>query len=120
MDICAAIACDHTILPGKRAAIETGLCVSIPSGFEIQIRSRSGLSWNHGVIALNAPGTIDSDYRGEIKIILANMGDVPFVITPGMRIAQMVLARYNTIVWDAVEDLDSTKRHEGGFGSTGL
>ena len=99
--------------------IPTGIAIALPQGFECQVRSRSGLAAKHGIFALNAPGTIDSDYRGEIKVILANSGKQPYAIQPGERIAQLVIARYETVQWELVDSLDETDRGVGGFGSTG-
>lgn len=108
-----------TLDPGARAMVPTGLSFAIPFGFEVQIRPRSGLAAKHGLTCLNTPGTIDSDYRGEIKVILINLGDKPFVIERGERIAQMVLAPVTQAVWEEVAILDGTSRGTGGFGSTG-
>jgi dUTP pyrophosphatase len=108
-----------TIAPGARHAVATGLAVAIPEGFEIQVRPRSGLALKHGISVPNTPGTIDSDYRGELKVILVNLGHEPFAIARGDRIAQLVLAPVVQAVWDEVADLDATERGEGGFGSTG-
>jgi dUTP pyrophosphatase len=108
-----------TIAPGARHAVATGLAVAIPVGFEIQVRPRSGLALKHGISVPNTPGTIDSDYRGEMKVILVNLGHEPFAIARGDRIAQLVLAPVVQAVWDEVADLDATERGEGGFGSTG-
>lgn len=119
MDLTAAIDEAITLQPGKRTLVATGLSIALPVGFEAQIRPRSGLAFKHGVTVLNTPGTIDADYRGEIKVILANLGDEPFVIERGMRIAQMVIAKHETVTWNAVNDLDETERGAGGFGSTG-
>lgn len=119
MDLCAAIDEEIVIDAGKRALVPTGLAIALPAGFEAQIRPRSGLAAKNGVTVLNTPGTIDADYRGEIKVILANLGDEPFKIERGMRIAQMVVARHETVAWDVVESLDDTARGAGGFGSTG-
>lgn len=119
-DLYAVIEEPLTLLPGDRVLISTGLKMSLPMGYEAQIRSRSGLAWKNGLIVLNAPATIDSDYRGEVKVILANLGQEPFVIERGMRIAQLVIAKHETIDWQPVESLDSTQRNEGGFGSTGV
>ena len=105
---------------GEIKLIKTGLAIALPNGFEAQIRSRSGLSLKNGIIVLNAPGTIDSDYRGEIGIILMNVGQNDFVIENNMRIAQMVITRYENAKLDLVEELDETTRADGGFGSTGL
>lgn len=118
MDICSNA---EIILKKKeRTLVPTGISISLPNGFEAQIRSRSGLAYKHGVYVLNAPGTIDADYRGEIFIIMANDSDTDFKIKKGMRIAQMVIAKYEKISWNVVDDLDNTKRQAGGFGSTGL
>ncbi|MFW5661663.1 MAG: dUTP diphosphatase, partial [Oceanicaulis sp.] len=108
-----------TLEPGKWALVPTGLSIALPDGFEAQIRPRSGLAFRHGITCLNTPGTIDADYRGEIKIMLINLGPEPFVIERGERIAQMVIARVARIDWRPVDDLDGTDRGEGGFGSTG-
>lgn len=108
-----------TIAPGARLAVATGLAVAIPEGYEIQVRPRSGLALKHGISVPNTPGTIDSDYRGELKVILVNLGHEPFAIARGDRIAQLVLAPVVQAVWDEVADLDATERGEGGFGSTG-
>lgn len=119
LDLMAAVA-DPVELPvGARALIPTGLKVAIPPGHEGQVRPRSGLAANHGVTVLNAPGTIDSDYRGEIKVILVNLGKDPMIIARGMRIAQFVLAKVERVEWLPMADLDGTHRGEGGFGSTG-
>jgi dUTP pyrophosphatase len=107
------------INPGDRATVSTGLKIEIPSGFEAQIRPRSGLAAKHGVTVLNSPGTIDSDYRGLIKVILLNTGDEPFIVSKGDRIAQMVFSEYSRCVFLKAEKLSSTQRGEGGFGSTG-
>lgn len=122
MDLAAAVAEDApvTLAPGGRAAIPTGIIVAIPQGYEGQIRPRSGLSLKHAVTVLNAPGTLDADYRGEVKVILVNLGAEPFVITRGMRIAQLVLAPVVRAAMQQVQSLDETVRGEGGFGSTGL
>ena len=119
MDIYAAIADDIIIAPSDFAAITTGLSVALPEGFEIQVRPRSGLAFKYGVTVLNSPGTIDSDYRGEIKVALINHGTEPVTITHGMRIAQMVLAKVIQGDWQEVAALDETSRGTGGFGSTG-
>ena len=119
MDVLAAVAEDLVLLPGDRQAVPTGLMMAVPAGHEMQVRARSGLALKEGLAVLNAPGTIDSDYRGEVKIILANLGDRSFTITRGMRIAQLVLAPYVRAEWAEVADLDATARGEGGFGSTG-
>lgn len=121
LDVRAAVPEDAPVLlaPGKRALIETGLGVAIPAGYEIQVRPRSGLAAKHGLTCLNTPGTIDSDYRGEIKVILINLGDQPFEITRGERIAQLVLAPVTQLAWAEVDELPETDRGAGGFGSTG-
>jgi dUTP pyrophosphatase len=119
MDVLAAVEADLVLLPGAREAVSTGLMMAVPPGHEMQVRARSGLALKEGLAVLNAPGTIDSDYRGEVKIILANLGDRSFTITRGMRIAQLVLAPYVRAAWAEVADLDATARGEGGFGSTG-
>ena len=122
MDLAAAVADDAavTLAPGERAAIPTGIIVAIPQGYEGQIRPRSGLALKNAVTVLNAPGTIDADYRGEVKVILVNLGREPFEITRGMRIAQLVLAPVVRAAMQQVSSLDETVRGEGGFGSTGL
>lgn len=117
MDVVSAEAV--TIAPGGRHAVATGLAVAIPAGFEIQVRPRSGLALKHGISVPNAPGTIDSDYRGELKVILINHGPEPFAIQRGDRVAQLVLAPVTRAGWVEVSELDETERGEGGFGSTG-
>lgn len=119
MDIKANIEEPITLQPLQRAMIPTGLYIALPEGTEAQIRPRSGLAAKHGITVLNTPGTIDADYRGEIKVILVNLSNEDFVINPGERIAQMVVARYEKVEWDSVEILDDTERGAGGFGSTG-
>ena len=119
MDLTAALEEAIEIGAGERALIPTGLAMALPANFEAQIRPRSGLALKYGITVLNAPGTIDADYRGEIKVILINHGQEPFVIERGMRIAQMVIQRFEQITWDVVESLDETDRGAGGFGSTG-
>lgn len=108
------------LAPGKRALIPTGLSFCLPQGFEIQVRPRSGLAAKHGITVLNTPGTIDADYRGEVKVILINLGDETFQITPGMRIAQLVLAPVIQAQFEQTESLSETVRGEGGFGHTGF
>ncbi len=120
MDIRAAIETTIDIAPGSIALIPTGLAIALQPGLECQVRSRSGLAAKHGIFALNAPGTIDSDYRGEINVILANFGKETFQIKRGDRIAQLVIAKYENIVWLETQSLDSTERGAGGFGSTGI
>ncbi len=119
MDLCAAIDAPVTLKRGESALVPTGIAIALPAGFEAQIRPRSGLAAKHGVTVLNAPGTIDADYRGEVKAILINHGQADFTIERGMRIAQMVIARYEAAQWDISESLDETARGAGGFGSTG-
>tara|TARA_B100000686_G_scaffold155526_1_gene163316 strand:+ start:1574 stop:2035 length:462 start_codon:yes stop_codon:yes gene_type:complete len=111
---------DLVLQPGERTLVPTGLAIALPPGYEAQIRPRSGLAYKHGITVLNAPGTIDADYRGEVKAIIANLGNEAFTITRGMRIAQMVIARHEQVVWDEVKELDETVRGAGGFGSTGV
>ena len=108
-----------TLDPGKRAAVPTGIAIAIPQGYEVQVRPRSGLALRHGVTCLNTPGTIDADYRGEIKIILINCGDVPFVLKRGDRMAQLVPAAVQPTVIIETDELDETPRGSAGFGSTG-
>ena len=120
MDLKAYTKENIVLKAGEIKLIKTGLAIALPNGFEAQIRSRSGLSLKNGIIVLNAPGTIDSDYRGEIGIILMNVGQNDFVIENNMRIAQMVITRYENVKLDLVEELDDTARADGGFGSTGL
>ncbi|MCB2074367.1 MAG: dUTP diphosphatase [Novosphingobium sp.] len=117
MDVLAAE--DVTLAPGARHAVATGIAVAIPHGFEIQVRPRSGLALKHGITVPNTPGTIDSDYRGEVKVILINHGSDAFEIRRGDRIAQLVLAPVTRASWLPVDELDETERGEGGFGSTG-
>jgi dUTP pyrophosphatase len=119
MDLKANIKEPITLAPLQRAMVPTGLYIALPEGTEAQIRPRSGLAAKHGVTVLNTPGTIDADYRGEIKVILVNLSNDPFTINPGERIAQMVVARYEKVEWNEVESLDETERGAGGFGSTG-
>ena len=117
MDVVAAE--ELTLAPGARHAVATGFAMAIPPGYEVQVRPRSGLALKHGVTCLNTPGTIDSDYRGEVKVILANLGDAPFEIRRGDRIAQLVPAPVQRAGLDLVDSLDDTARGAGGFGSTG-
>jgi dUTP pyrophosphatase len=118
-DLRAAVAGPLTLLPGQRAAVETGIAVAIPAGFEGQVRMRSGLARDHGLAALNAPGTVDSDYRGEIRVILANLGSEPVTIERGQRIAQLVFAPVARAAFARSAELPATVRGAGGFGSTG-
>jgi dUTP pyrophosphatase len=119
MDIYASVADDVTLQPGETALIPTGFSVEIPRGYEAQIRPRSGLAIKHQVGILNSPGTIDSDYRGEVKVILANFGKNAFTVKRGDRIGQMVISSYTKVVWNEVDVLDATTRGAGGFGHTG-
>jgi dUTP pyrophosphatase len=119
MDLVAAVAGDVVIEPGRRALVPTGLAIALPAGFEAQVRPRSGLALKHGVTVLNAPGTIDADYRGEIAVILVNHGEEPFAIRRGDRIAQMIVAPVTHVAWREVAALDESARGAGGFGSTG-
>ncbi|MBD2747429.1 dUTP diphosphatase [Microvirga sp. BT688] len=122
MDLIAANPADAPIIlePMQRALIPTGLVFQLETGFEAQVRPRSGLAFKHGVTVLNAPGTIDADYRGEVQVLLVNLGQEPFVITRGMRIAQMIVAPVIQVELSEVEQVDETPRAAGGFGSTGL
>jgi dUTP pyrophosphatase len=120
MDLLAAVDAPVIVAPFGRALIPTGLSVALPPGHELQIRPRSGLALRHGIVLPNSPGTIDEDYRGEVQIIVLNMGDTPFAVERGMRIAQAVLSPVTRAAWLEVDDLESTARSTGGFGSTGL
>jgi dUTP pyrophosphatase len=120
MDLCAAIEGDVVLAPGERKLIPTGLAIALPEGYEAQIRPRSGLALKNGLTTLNTPGTIDADYRGEVGVILINHGQEKFVITRGMRIAQMIVAAYTRVTWQQVDKLSETERGTGGFGSTGV
>ena len=119
MDLCAHLEAPVTLAPGARFLVPTGLYVAIPKGYEAQIRPRSGLALKKGVTVLNTPGTIDADYRGEIGIIVVNLSQEDFIINDGERIAQMVIAKHETVEWAPCESLDETARGEGGFGHTG-
>jgi dUTP pyrophosphatase len=119
MDLMSAEPGDVTLAPGTRAMIATGLAMQLPSGFEAQVRPRSGLAAKHGITVLNTPGTIDADYRGEVKVILINLGDASVTLARGERIAQMVIAPVTQATWHEVSTLDETARGAGGFGSTG-
>ncbi len=119
LDLMAFIAEPITLRPLQRALIPTGLYIELPAGYEAQIRPRSGLAFKHGISIVNAPGTIDADYRGEIKVLLVNLSDQDFTIENGLRIAQMVIAKYERITWEAVNELSETARGAGGYGSTG-
>jgi dUTP pyrophosphatase len=120
MDLLAAVDADIELKPGARAAIACGIAIALPLGYEAQVRPRSGLALHHGITLLNAPGTVDSDYRGEIKAILINLSDKPFTISRGMKIAQMVIARHERATLCETSGLTQTARGSGGFGSTGL
>ena len=119
VDLKANIEESLTLAPLERTLVPTGLYIALPAGFEAQVRPRSGLAAKHGITVLNTPGTIDADYRGEIKVILVNLSNEPFEIVPGERIAQMVIARHEHVEWEETDTLDSTERGAGGFGSTG-
>jgi dUTP pyrophosphatase len=120
LDLKANLDQDICIKPLERVAIPTGLFISIPLGYEGQIRSRSGLSFKHGIIVINAPGTIDSDYRGELKILLINLSNEDYIVHDGDRVAQLVISSYAVPEWNLVDDLDKSQRADNGFGSTGL
>lgn len=120
MDLRASLPEPLVLAPMERRLVPTGLSVALPEGYEAQVRPRSGLALKHGITLLNAPGTIDADYRGEIGVIVANLSAEPFTIADGDRIAQMVVARHETVCWEAVERLDDTARGDGGFGHTGV
>ena len=119
MDLRASLLEEITLKPLQRQLIPTGLFIELPIGFEAQIRPRSGLAFKHGISIVNSPGTIDADYRGEIKVLLVNLSDTNFKIVNGDRIAQMVVAKHETVQWQAVEALNETLRGEGGYGHTG-
>ncbi|MCQ2177841.1 MAG: dUTP diphosphatase [Bacteroidales bacterium] len=119
MDVRAAVDAPVVIAPMGRAIVPTGLFLEIPAGYEVQVRPRSGLAAKKGITVLNAPGTVDADYRGEVCVILVNLSDDPFTVERGERIAQLVLARHEVIEWEQVEDLAVSDRGAGGFGSTG-
>ncbi len=119
MDLRANLDEPLELRPLERKLVPTGLFIALPEGFEAQIRPRSGLAYKHGITLANSPGTIDADYRGEIKVIMINLSDKTFVIEDGMRIAQMVVARYERVRWEETDELEETARGEGGFGSTG-
>ena len=120
MDVRADLDHSVTLAPLERAMIPTGLSVELPAGCEMQVRPRSGLAAKHGITVLNSPGTIDADYRGEIRVILVNLSGEPFTVEAGERIAQLVVARHEQVEWEPVEELGTTERGAGGFGSTGL
>jgi dUTP pyrophosphatase len=119
MELTAAIEEAFDLEPGMRTLVPTGLSMALPIGFEAQIRPRSGLALKHGITVINSPGTIDADYRGELKVILGNLGTETVTIERGMRIAQMVIAKHEHVAWSVVDDLENTDRGDGGFGSTG-
>ena len=119
MDLKANLSEPVTLGPLERTMVPTGLFIALPEGYEAQIRPRSGLAAKHGITVTNAPGTVDADYRGEVCVLLVNLSNEPFVINPGERIAQMVIARHEKAEWVEVESLDETERGAGGFGSTG-
>jgi dUTP pyrophosphatase len=118
-DLCAAVAGPLEIGPGQRALVPTGFAIALPEGYEAQVRPRSGLAWRHGVVLPNAPGTIDSDYRGEVKVILLNLGEAPVTIRRGDRIAQLVISPVARAEWEERAELAATPRGAGGFGHTG-
>ena len=120
LDLLAAISDDISLAPGSRALMPTGLAIALPEGYEAQVRPRSGLALKNGVTVLNSPGTIDADYRGEIGVILINHGDAPFVVTRGMRIAQLIVAPVTQLSWVETTELPTTTRGMGGYGSTGM
>jgi dUTP pyrophosphatase len=120
LDLRADLEQSIVLKPLERAMVPTGLYIELPEGYEAQVRPRSGLAAKHGISIVNTPGTIDPDYRGEIKVILVNLSDVPFPLEPGERIAQMIIARFEHINWNEVESLSVTERGEGGFGHTGV
>jgi dUTP pyrophosphatase len=119
VDLLAAVETVVVLRPGARATIPTGIAIALPPGFEAQVRPRSGLAARHGITLLNSPGTIDADYRGEIGVILVNLGDQDFTVERGMRIAQMVVAPVSAVAWSEVDELPASQRGGGGFGSTG-
>ena len=120
MDVRASVSEPIVLEPMGRALVPTGLYIALPAGYECQVRPRSGLAVKHGITVLNAPGTIDADYRGEVRVLLVNLSAEPFTIEPGERIAQLVVARHEQVSWEEVEVLDETARGAGGFGSTGV
>ncbi len=120
MDLFAAIDENLTMKPGSRELIPTGIEIELPEGYEAQVRSRSGLAYKEGIIVLNSPGTIDADYRGEVKVLIAHLGNKPFVIQKGFRIAQLIVTSHSRVKWKEVDALSDTSRQAGGFGSTGV
>ncbi|MDJ0949823.1 MAG: dUTP diphosphatase [Alphaproteobacteria bacterium] len=119
MDLRAAVADPVTIPPGGRALVPTGIAIALPEGFEAQIRPRSGLAHKHGITLLNSPGTVDADYRGEVKVLLVNLGQEPFAVERGLRIAQLIVAPVTRVFWRETVELPHSARGDGGFGSTG-
>ncbi len=119
MDLHARLDAPVTLAPLERRIVPTGIAISLPAGYEAQIRARSGLAIKHGITMVNGIGTVDADYRGEVGVLLVNLSSEPFVIEPDMRIAQLVIAQYQRIVWEVVDELDETDRGTGGYGSTG-
>lgn len=120
MDLRANIEAPITLHPMERTLVPTGIRIELPEGYEAQVRPRSGLALKHGITVLNTPGTIDSDYRGELKVLLVNLSNDDFVVNAGERVAQMVIAQHETATWEEVEVLDETERGEGGYGHTGV
>jgi dUTP pyrophosphatase len=120
MDLRAAVTTSLVLAPGERQAVPTGLAIALPSGYEAQVRPRSGLARKFGISMVNAPGTIDADYRGEVMVLLINLGQEPFTVNRGDRIAQLVVAPVTRITWQEVANLDTTERGAGGFGHTGV
>lgn len=120
MDLRANIESPITLRPMERCLVPTGLRIELPQGYEAQVRPRSGLALKHGITVLNSPGTIDSDYRGELKVLLVNLSNQDFVVNAGERVAQMIIARHETVAWEEVDVLDETERGEGGYGHTGV
>jgi len=119
VDLRANLEAPVVLRPLERTLVPTGLYIALPKGYEAQVRPRSGLAIKHGITVLNSPGTVDADYRGELRTVLVNLGTEPFEIVPGERIAQMVIARHEQVEWEEVDQLDETRRGTGGFGSTG-
>ena len=120
LDLMAAVDADVILAPGERSLVPTGIAIALPPGYEAQVRPRSGLALKNGVTVLNSPGTVDADYRGEVGVILVNLGAEPFTVSRGMRIAQMVVAPVTQLAWNEVDDLSESARGAGGFGSTGM
>lgn len=120
LDLRANLGEPITLAPMERVLVPTGLYIALPEGYEAQVRPRSGLALKHGITVLNTPGTVDADYRGELRVILVNLSNDPFVINDGERIAQMVVSKHEQVMWQPVESLDETERGAGGFGHTGV